>query len=69
MSRKSAVNELTRVLMLVVDIGRVVTVAVDIGVVVVVVVDDCAGSHILNTQNVGSVIFGDSGPMMNGEFY
>jgi hypothetical protein len=30
--------------------------------VVVVIVDETAGSHMLNTQNVGSVIAADSGP-------
>ena len=54
--------ELTRVLILVVDVGFVVTVAVVNGVVVVVVVDESAGFQILNTQNVGSVIGADSGP-------
>ena len=55
-------KKLTRVLILVVDVGCVVTVAVENGVVVVVVVDESAGFQILNTQNVGSVIGADSGP-------
>ena len=43
-------SDLTRVLILVVDVGLVVTVIVVGGVVVVVVVDDTAGSQMLNTQ-------------------
>ena len=49
-------------LILVVDGCFVVTVAVVNGVVVVVVVDETAGSQMLNTQNVGSVMGADSGP-------
>jgi hypothetical protein len=55
---------LTNVLIDVVDVGRVVTVIVVGGVVVVVVVDETAGFQILNTQNVGSVISSDSGPII-----
>lgn len=56
-------NSLTAVLTVVVDGARVVTVWVEGGVVVVDAVLESPGSHILNVQNVGSVILIDSGPI------
>jgi hypothetical protein len=49
--------------MLVVDAGRGVTVCVVGGVVVDAVVLESPGFHMLKVQNVGSVIFMDSGPV------
>ena len=60
---KRQIDNFTKVLILVVDVGTVVTVAVENGVVVVVVVDDRAGFQMLNTQNVGSLLGADSGPL------
>lgn len=57
-------DELTKGLVVVVDVGLVVTVPVVGKVVVVVVVDDTAGFQMLNTQYVGSVTGADSGPAM-----
>lgn len=48
--------------MLVVDIALVVIVPVVGGVVEVVTVDESPGSHILKSQNDGSVMGADSGP-------
>ena len=62
-------KELTRVLILVVDVGFVVTVAVVNGVVVVVVVLETAGSQMLKRQNVGSVIGADSASSKSDELY
>jgi hypothetical protein len=49
--------------MLVVDAVRVISVCVVGGVVVDAVVLESPGFHMLKVQNVGSVIFMDSGPV------
>ena len=58
-------DEVTKGLVVVVNVGLVVTVLV-VGkvVVVVVVVDERAGFQMLNTQYLGSVTGADSGPAM-----
>ena len=57
-------SKLTSVLTVVVEIALVVTECVVGGVVVVVVVLETAGFHILNCQNVGSVMGADSASFM-----